>query len=40
EEAIDFSREMFKREGIISGISSGANFAAAYRLAKLDEFRD
>jgi len=40
EEAIDFSKEMFKREGIISGISSGANFAAAYRLAQLDEFRD
>jgi cysteine synthase A len=40
DEAIEFSKEMFKKEGIISGISSGANFAAAYRLAKSNEFKN
>ena len=38
-EAIEFSKEMFIKEGIISGISSGANFAAAFRLAKSNEFK-
>lgn len=40
EEAIEFSKEMFKKEGIISGISSGANFAAAYKLAQSEEFKN
>ncbi len=34
EEAFDASRYLAKREGILSGISSGANFAAAIKIAK------
>jgi cysteine synthase A len=37
-EAIDFARRLFKEEGISAGISSGANVAAAYKLAK--EYED
>ncbi|MGA1846479.1 cysteine synthase A [Deferribacter abyssi] len=37
EEAIEFARKLFKDEGIMAGISSGANFAAAFKLASLKE---
>ncbi|MGA1861679.1 cysteine synthase A [Deferribacter thermophilus] len=40
EEAIDFARRLFKEEGIMAGISSGANFAAAYKIAQKDESKD
>ncbi len=38
EEAIEFARALARREGILSGISSGAAVAAALRLARQDEF--
>ncbi|BAI79718.1 cysteine synthase A [Deferribacter desulfuricans SSM1] len=40
EEAIDFARRLFKEEGIMAGISSGANFAAAYKIAQKKENKD
>ena len=33
EEAVDTAKEMIMREGILCGISSGANCAAALKLA-------
>ncbi len=39
EEAFTFAREASKRAGLLVGISSGANIAGAYRLAKRDENR-
>lgn len=38
EEAIEHSRQLARREGIICGISSGAAVAAALRLAREDQF--
>ena len=37
EEAIDTARELMKKEGIMAGISSGANMAAAIKLSKRKE---
>lgn len=39
EEAIEYARLLSTKEGILAGISSGANFAVACRLAKMKEFR-
>jgi cysteine synthase A len=39
EEAIEFSRRLAREEGILSGISSGAAVAAAYRLSQRPEFQ-
>ena len=36
EEALWYSKELAKKEGILCGISSGTNVAAAVRLAKMD----
>ena len=38
DEAIDFARRLAKEEGILAGISSGAAIAAAFRLARSEEF--
>lgn len=40
EEAIEHSKYLSQKEGILAGISSGANFAVAHRLAKMKEFKD
>ena len=37
EEAINTARELMKKEGIMAGISSGANMAAAIMLSKRKE---
>jgi cysteine synthase len=39
EEALSFARLLARREGILSGISSGAAVVAATRLAQREEFR-
>ena len=36
EEALEFTRDLFKKEGIIAGISSGAALCAALKIAKRD----
>lgn len=38
EEAFEYARRLAKEEGLISGISSGAAVAVAFRLAALDEY--
>lgn len=40
EEAIDFARRLASKEGILSGISSGAAVAVAVRLAQREEFKN
>ncbi|MGC9102971.1 MAG: cysteine synthase A [Desulfurella sp.] len=40
EEAIEYAIYLSKKEGILAGISSGANFAVAYRLANKSEYKD
>lgn len=40
DESIAYARRLFKEEGIIAGISSGAAVAAAYKLASSDEFEN
>ncbi|AYA39814.1 cysteine synthase A [Xenorhabdus nematophila] len=40
EEAIQTAREVTEKEGILSGISSGAAVAAAVRLSQEDEYKD
>lgn len=40
EEAIEYASYLSKKEGILAGISSGANFAVACRLAQRNEFKD
>ncbi len=40
DEAIDFARQLTQKEGIISGISSGAAVAAAHQLSLNKEFKD
>jgi len=40
EEAIEHALYLSKKEGIMAGISSGANFAVACRLARKDEFKN
>ncbi len=40
EEAIEHALYLSKKEGIMAGISSGANFAVACRLSKKDEFKN
>lgn len=37
EEAIETARRLFLEEGIMAGISSGANLAAALKIASRDE---
>jgi len=39
EEAIAFAREAARKAGLLVGISSGANLAAAFRLARCEENR-
>lgn len=38
DEALEFAKRLFREEGISAGISSGANAAAAYRLASSDAY--
>ncbi|MBI6547443.1 cysteine synthase A [Xenorhabdus lircayensis] len=40
EEAIQIAREVTEKEGILSGISSGAAVAAAVKLSQEDEYKD
>jgi cysteine synthase A len=40
DEAREFAIALSQKEGILAGISSGANFAVAYKLAKMKEFKD
>jgi cysteine synthase A len=40
DEAREFAIALSQKEGILAGISSGANFAVAHRLAKMKEFKD
>ncbi|MBC8946759.1 cysteine synthase A [Xenorhabdus indica] len=40
EEAIKVARELTEKEGILSGISSGAAVAAAIKLSQEDEYKD
>ena len=40
EEAIEYAIYLSKKEGILAGISSGANFAVAYKLANKSEYKD
>ncbi|QTL41100.1 cysteine synthase A [Xenorhabdus budapestensis] len=40
EEAIKIARELTEKEGILSGISSGAAVAAAIKLSQEDEYKD
>ena len=40
DEAIEFAKRLFKEEGIIAGISSGAAVAAAFKLANSEEFEN
>ena len=40
EEAFDWARRLAREEGILAGISSGANVAVAARLAARPEYRD
>ncbi len=40
EDAIETAREIARVEGILVGISAGANVYAAIQLAKREEFRD
>ncbi|MBL0926290.1 MAG: cysteine synthase A [Phycisphaerales bacterium] len=39
DEAFEWSRKLAKAEGILAGISTGANLAAAFRVAERPEFR-
>jgi cysteine synthase A len=40
DEAFAFARSVAKKDGLLVGISSGANLAGAYKLSQRDEFRD
>jgi len=40
DEAREFAIALSQKEGILAGISSGANFAVACKLAKMEEFKD
>jgi cysteine synthase A len=40
EEAFQWSRRLAKEEGIVAGISSGANMCAAAKVAARPEFKD
>jgi len=40
DEAVEYARLLARREGMLSGISSGAAVAAACRLAQREELRD
>ena len=39
-EAMSFTKDLYKKEGIIAGISSGANLAVACRLAREDNLKN